>query len=160
MAALAYRYAEPVRDEVLTVAALRDFMNGRWALLFSHADDFASYGFEADRWLVHVERSFSTAGVVPLALTAGAREPDSWVDRIGGAPVIIRFSDAHRTGGSMCTRERSLVSTVLGQTTRFVLILDESLRPRITYAYSPGDRLPSPIDLVSIAHRARERLAK
>lgn len=157
MAALAATFSDSARDDLLTVATLRDWMQGRWALLFSHADDFASDGFEMDRWLVHVGQAFATAGLSPVVIANDGDARNSWVTRVGGAAMIIRWSDAHRAGGSMCTRERSLVSTVLGQTTRFVFVVDESLRPRLTYAYSPGDRLPSPIDLVWMAHRSRNR---
>lgn len=157
MAALAATFSDSARDDLLTVATLRDWMQGRWALLFSHADDFASDGFEMDRWLVHVGQAFATAGLSAIVIAKDGGARSSWVTRVGGAAMIIRWSDAHRAGGSMCTRERSLVSTVLGQTTRFVLVVDESLDPRLTYAYSPGDRLPSPIDLVWMAHRSRNR---
>ncbi len=158
MAAVAATFSDFVRDDLLTVATLRDWMQGRWALVFSHADDFASDGFEMDRWLVHVGQAFATAGLSPVAIARDGSAGSSWIPRVGGADMIIRWSDAHRAGGSMCTRERSLLSTILGQANRFVLTVDESLRPRLTYAYSPGDRLPSPIDLVWMAHRTRERL--
>ena len=32
--------------------SLRSWLAGDWGLLFSHADDFAQYHIEADRWLV------------------------------------------------------------------------------------------------------------
>lgn len=157
MAAVAATVSDCVREGLLTVATLRDWMQGRWALLFSHESDFASAGFEMDRWLVHVTQAFNAAGLAPVAIAKEGGTRSAWVTRVGGADMLVRWSDAHRAGGAMSTRERSLLSTVLGQTTRFVLIVDESLRPRLTYAYSPGDRLPSPIDLAWMAHRARER---
>lgn len=160
MAALALRYPVTPSNEVLSVATLRDWLHGRWALLFSHPDDFASYGFEMDRWLVHVEKAFADASISPLSIAGKDGAETSWVSEAGGGTVSIRWSDAHRAGGAMRHRERSLISTVLAQTGRFVLILDESLRPRLTYSYSPGDSLPSPIDLGWMAHRIRERLGR
>ncbi|MGH8188902.1 MAG: hypothetical protein ACREUC_20260 [Steroidobacteraceae bacterium] len=56
----------------LPIASLRRWLHGQWALVFSHPDDFASYGFESDRWLVHVREAFAATGVRPLALAATA----------------------------------------------------------------------------------------
>lgn len=155
---IARRYSENAKQAQPSVATLRDWLQGRWALLFSHPDDFASYGFEMDRWIVHVSETFAVARVSALALTGRkARIDNTWVNAIGGSEIAIRSSDAHRTNGTMQARERTLISTVISQTARFVLIVDESLRPRRTYAYSPLDRLASPIDLAWMAHRLRER---
>lgn len=161
MAALALAYSECDRTDVLTIASLRAWMKGRWALLFSHADDFACYGFEADRWLAHVEHEFAKAEVSPLSVIKNGRGGvrRTWVDRVGGAALLIRWGDAHRARGAGAS-ERSLISSVLMQATRFVLVVDEALRPRLTYVYSIGERLPSPIELVWMAHRVRERSAE
>lgn len=56
-AALKYDLSAP--DSPLPAAALRRWLSGRWALLFSHANDYAAYGFESDRWLVHVQEAFA-----------------------------------------------------------------------------------------------------
>ncbi len=154
---VARRFPETPVHEQLTVATLRDWLQGRWALLFSHPHDFASYGFEMDRWIVHVQETFAAARVSALALAKGDDLEGTWVEVIGGAQLAIRWSDAHRIGGVMQARERTLVSTVINQQSRFVLIADESLRPRRTYAYSACDRLASPIELAWMAQRLRER---
>jgi alkyl hydroperoxide reductase subunit AhpC len=156
---LARRFSEDsLYSAQLTVATLRDWLQGRWGLLFSHPHDFASYGFEMDRWLVHTQQALAASRVAALAIANGSDAPQSsWINEIGGADIVIRWSDAHRIGGVMQARERSLISTVINQTTRFVLVIDESLRPRRTYAYSPTDRLASPIELAWMTHRLRER---
>ncbi len=55
MALAALKYGvwqvEPHIEQAVGIASLRGWLHGSWGLLFSHADDFASYGFEADRWL-------------------------------------------------------------------------------------------------------------
>jgi len=111
----------------------------QWALLFSHPDDFASYGFEADRWLVHVREAFAATGVRPLALaaTAGSSTAD-WVTQVGG---------------SSCAGLRAAIAD--GR--RFVITLDDSWRPRRTFFYTRRDRLPSPMDLAVAAERLRRQ---
>ena len=51
MALAAHKYSawhvEPHIEHVVGIASLRGWLHGSWGLLFSHADDFASYGFEA-----------------------------------------------------------------------------------------------------------------
>jgi len=82
MSYAALKYQVTAADSPLTAAALRRWLHGRWALLFSHADDFASYGFESDRWLVHVQEAFAAADVRPLALAD--RQEAGWTDVGGG----------------------------------------------------------------------------
>jgi hypothetical protein len=129
-AALKYDVSAP--DSPLPAAAVRRWLHGRWALLFSHADDFAAYGFESDRWLVHVQEAFTAADVSPLALAD--RQEASWVTEVGGRTTTLAF-------------ERSA---------RFVLTLDAGLRPRRTFVYERGDRLPSPMDLAALAREVRD----
>ena len=121
-----------VPEVPLPAAALRRWLQGRWALLFSHADDFATYGFESDRWLVHVQEAFAAADVRPLALAD--RQEASWVTEVGGCTTTL----------------------ALDRSTRFVMTLDTALRPRRTFVYTRGDRLPSPMDLAALAREARD----
>jgi hypothetical protein len=130
-AALKYDVSAP--DSPLPAAALRRWLRGRWALLFSHANDFAAYGFESDRWLVHVQEAFAAADVRPLALAD--RQEAGWVTEVGGCTTTL---DPDRS-------------------TRFVMTLDPSLRPRRTFVYAQGDRLPSPMDLAALARQTRDR---
>jgi hypothetical protein len=130
-AALNYDASAP--DSPLPAAALRRWLHGRWALLFSHADDFAAYGFESDRWLIHVYEAFAAADVRPLALAD--RQEAGWVTEVGGCTTTLRFD----------------------LDSRFVLTLDAALRVRRTFVYAQGDRLPSPMDLAALAREARDK---
>ena len=132
MSNAALKYDASAPDSPLPAAALRRWLRGSWALLFSHANDFAAYGFESDRWLVHVQEAFAAADVRPLALAD--RQEAGWVTEVGGCTTTL----------------------ALDRSTRFVMTLDASLRPRRTFAYTQGDRLPSPIDLVALARRTRD----
>jgi hypothetical protein len=118
--------------------ALRRWLHGEWALLFSHPDDFASYGFEADRWLVHVREAFEATGIRPLALAGRETSLASdWITAAGGCAA------------------GPIDELALDHGRRFVITLDDSLRARRTFYYTLQDRLPSPMDLALAAARLR-----
>lgn len=155
MALAALNYELQQFEPAVGVASLRGWLHGNWGLLFSHPDDFASYGFEADRWLVHVEHALDASAVRPLALTFGAADaPRTWIEELGGATLALRDADVQRVS-SLRERERSLVRAIVAATERFVMLIDESLQLRRTLLYSPGDRLPSPMELATMAARMR-----
>ena len=165
MALAAHKYSawhvEPHIEHVVGIASLRGWLHGSWGLLFSHADDFASYGFEADRWLVHVRDAFESATVRPIALMSCDEEHfdenllQTWIGDLDGGALALRWADVRRLSARLQERERTLFSAIVFATTRFVMIVDESLHLRRTFAYSPGDQLPSPIELATMAARLR-----
>jgi len=138
-----------VLEAPLPAAALRRWLDGRWALLFSHPDDFAAYGFESDRWLVHVEEAFAATRIRPLAL-AGQHET-GWVTAVGGCTTSLALDEIQRYPVARDSREEALRSAAFEPATRFVMTLDAALRLRRTFVYTQQDRLPSPMDLAVIA---------
>jgi len=151
-AALTYDVSAP--DSPLPAAAVRRWLHGRWALLFSQPDDFASYGFESDRWLVHVQEAFTTAAIRPLAL-AGAHEA-GWVTEVGGCTTTLTLDEIQRYPVARHSREEALRGAAFGPDARFVMTLDASLRLRRTFVYAQRDQLPSPMDLAQLARGARD----
>lgn len=128
------------RSWSLPVFLLRKWLRGRWGLLFSHPDDFATYGFEVDRWIQQVKETFQAESIASLAVgRRAAGDRSGWIVASGGCFISQRTFDSIVD----CRPER-----------RFVMVLDDELRLRRTFLYSQADRLPSPIDLATWA-RAR-----
>lgn len=139
----------------LPLSSVRKWLRGSWALLFSHADDFAAYGFEADRWLWMVRHACAAADVRPLALAHSTSHSANWVTEVGGRSTALPVDDTRRYPMLRDACEQVLCDAVAAADSRFVMILDDALRLRRTFAYQPGDRLPSPIDLIAMADRLR-----
>ena len=156
-AALKYEPSVPdaiVPEAALPAVALRGWLHGRWALLFSHPDDFAAYGFESDRWLVHVEEAFAATAIRPLALAG--RHETGWVTAVGGCTTSLAPGQIQRYPVARDSREEALRNAAFEPTTRFVMTLDAALRLRRTFVYAQPDRLPSPMDLAVIAKGLRD----
>jgi len=130
-----------------SIAGLQHLLGGRWAVLFSHPDDFACYGFECDRWLEEVRQAFTAAAVRPLALQAAIQGGCSWVSDVGGALV------GRPAGWLLGGLSRLLHDGP--EKGRFVLMLDDLLWPRRTFRYEPGGTLPSPIEFAAAAGALR-----
>lgn len=130
---------------------LHDWLAGRWALLFSHPDDFASYGFEADRWLVYLRSAFDSLRLRPIAV--GYDDGSGWISQIGGRFIAGYEVDELVPQLRSCTRSKSGERSA----EHFVTILDGSAHARRTTLYRPGSETPSIIELVQTAAHLRER---
>jgi alkyl hydroperoxide reductase subunit AhpC len=130
---------------------LRKWLRDRWALLFSHPDDFANYGFESDRWVDQVKEAFEADSVAALGISTRAPgDHAGWITAVGGSLISHRTFESilDHGGGSECA------STYRNSARRFVMVLDGALQIRRTFLYSGAARVPSPIGLAAWA-RAR-----
>ncbi|HKS56260.1 MAG TPA: hypothetical protein VJS12_13300 [Steroidobacteraceae bacterium] len=143
-----------VAEGPMSATALRRWLHGRWALLFSHPDDFAAYGFESDRWLVHVGEAFAATDILPLALAG--RHETGWVTDVGGCTNALLLDEIQRYPVARDSREEMLRNAAFEPTSRFVMTLDAALRLRRTFVYTKQDLLPSPMDLAVLAKGLRD----
>jgi hypothetical protein len=131
-------YRTPPTSWSLPRFLLRKWLRGRWALVFSHPDDFANYGFEADRWIDQVKEAFAADSIAAVAISTRAPgDHVGWITAVGGCFISQRTFDSIV---SRCSPER-----------RFVMALDAELQLHRTFLYSGGDRVPSPIGLAAWA---------
>jgi hypothetical protein len=127
-----------------STARLQTWLGGRWSLVFSHPEDFASHGFEADRWVSCLSDDLERLDVAVIATGGSFRR--SWVSEVGG-----RFMPSHEASdllpgdGHVNLHEH------------FVTILDSGLRARRTIVYAAGATVPSPIELAQTAAGLRSR---
>jgi hypothetical protein len=148
------------KKHVWDTALLRASLAPRWAILFSHPDDFAQEHLEMDRWVTVVARSFNARGVVPVALARPQSNPEQgWLGQLaaldGNSAAVLTLDDpsaalADFSGGALRTQiDRS--------GPRFAMILDSSLRCRRTLSYRLPAELPSPLELIGWAVALRQR---
>jgi hypothetical protein len=146
-----------------TLPVLRTWLEGDWALLFSHPGDFVRCELEIDRWLSVMQRTFASARIRPLELSAPAEAAlgRSWIRELSGDAGTISLFDT----GEPYSNARDLQAYALREEIsalgrrRFVMIIDDTLRNRRTFAYSALAEVPSPLEFVGWAAAARAKSA-
>lgn len=123
---------------------LHRWLGGRWSLLFSHAEDFASHGFEADRWVSCLCDELERLDLAVVA--SGGSYRRSWVSHVGG-----RFIPSHEVDDLLPGDWH------MNPYEHFVTILDGDMRARRTVVYAAGTSVPSPIELAQTAAGLRAR---
>jgi hypothetical protein len=145
------------------MGSLRAWLADRWAILFSHPEDFAQEQLEMDRWISVLSHSFSAAGIAPLALARAGCDPESgWLGHLGAlgpesAAVLALDPPLSDTLADLSTSALHAAIARVGH--RFAMIIDPNVRCRRALSYRLPAELPSPLDLVgwAIALRKRDR---
>jgi hypothetical protein len=139
---------------------LREWLQGDWAMIFSHPNDFQYQGLETDRWLAIVREEFQLRGVRALSrrLDAALLDP-IWVGELCAdrRPVRIEPADETHIPEIVDLPARALREELLGLGPRFVLIVDEQLRRRGVFKYSTAGANVSPLDLLASIDALRRR---
>ena len=145
--------------------SLRAWLAGRWAILFSHPDDFAQEQLEMDRWLNIVSRSFEERGVAAVAAVRAGHEPgQGWLGRLAGLgheSAAALTLDSPLRGALADLSAGALRAQIARHGPRCALIVDSHLRCRRVLSYRPMDERPSPLELIgwTVALRKRDRVA-
>jgi alkyl hydroperoxide reductase subunit AhpC len=154
------RSAAPFQRSSKASPLLREWLQGDWAMIFSHPIDFQYQGLEIDRWLAIVHEEFQERGVRALS----CRRQAALLDPIWAAELLadqrpISIEPVNETGipEIIDLPARALRDELLGLSTRFVLIVDDKLRRRGVFKYSTGGAKVSPLDLLTSIEAMRRR---
>jgi hypothetical protein len=139
---------------------LREWLQGDWAMIFSHPIDFQYQGLEIDRWLAIVREEFQLRAVRALACRREHRLLDPiWVAEPIADHRPVRIEPVNEAGVPEIVDlpARALRDELLGLSARFVLIVDEELRRRGVFKYSTAGANVSPLDLLASIDAMRRR---
>lgn len=117
---------------------------GRWSLLFSHPADFASHGFEADRWVACLRDELERLDLRVIAVEG--REYPRWISQVDGCFLAPEEAQDFMPAELQVDTQD-----------HFVTIFDGTMRARRTIAYTAGADVPSPIELAQTAAGLRSR---
>jgi alkyl hydroperoxide reductase subunit AhpC len=130
---------------------LHEWLGGACALLFSNPEDFEPQGREKERWLVSLREDFAMRDVCTLAVKRDSGSMQSnWSGRSGfdSLPVQLR-EPSFAAADQVSFAARALRSELLTLQSRFVLLIDGSLKRRAVLKYSAGRCAASVLDLLA-----------
>lgn len=136
---------------------LHEWLGGAWALLFSHPEDFEPRGRGQERRLDCLREEFGMRGVHALAVKrdyGGTQSSWSGKSSLDPRPVQLRepsFAAADRVSFAA----RALRGELLTLQSRFVLLIDGSLKRREVLKYSAGRRAVLALDLLAAVDALR-----
>jgi hypothetical protein len=135
--------------------SLRTWLAGRWAIVFSHPDDFAQEQWEMDRWISVLSRSLSGHDVAAIALARTAH--DSRENVLGQLAALGGEFAAVLTLEPRPSASAPLSADIASSGPRFAMIIDADPRCRRVLSYRLPAELPSPLDLIGWAVALRKR---
>ena len=142
--------------------SLRAWLAGRWAVLFSHPQDFAQEQLEMDRWISILSQGFRAQGVAAVALCPADRDPEaSWLGRLAALNrecAATLCLDLPQPAALADFAAGAVRADIVRGGPRFAMIIDSDACCRRTLRYRRAGELPSPLELIgwAVAQRKRE----
>lgn len=141
--------------------SLREWLDGRWAILFSHPEDFLQEQLEIDRWVSVLEHSVRAHDVRLLALAAPVRDAESgWLGQLvelAGESAAVLSLDRPQASVPTDLPASALRASIGSSGPRFAMILDSNARCRRVLSYRGRAQSLSPFDLIGWAASLRGR---
>jgi hypothetical protein len=145
---------------------LHGWLGGGWALLFSNPEDFQPLERQKRPWLAAMRQEFGARRLHALTVErdAGSRPPNmssrvqalSWVDDLRGNPQAVWLGEPpFAAADAVSFAARALRGELLTARSRFVMLIDGSLKRREMLRYGSGASAVSPAVLLSAVDALR-----
>jgi alkyl hydroperoxide reductase subunit AhpC len=118
-----------------TPTRLREWLGGKWAVLFSNPEDFAPHPTTPEGFITLLADDFAACGVKPLALGRSNGATVNWLDFAGADTSAVVLDLDSNCGQLVDLAERTLALKISRLNSRFVIVLDEKARCRTTITY-------------------------
>ena len=146
---------------------LREWLGGRWAVLFSNPEDFAPHPSTPEGFITLLAEDFAACGAQPITLARSDEPAPSWLDFAGAdsSRVVLNSSATGATPENSGTArivdlaERTLATTIRRLSARFVIVLDANARCRTTISYDArrGERVRTIQDILTVVQVLQRR---
>jgi alkyl hydroperoxide reductase subunit AhpC len=130
---------------------LHEFIGADWALLFSNPEDFQHRGRHQERWLHDLRYELGSRALHALAVKRDSGLPEaSWIDELSARHEFVHLREPpFAAADAISFAARLLRGELLTLQSRFVLIVDASLKRREVLKYSNGRGNLSVLDLLA-----------
>ena len=143
--------------------SLRAWLAGRWAILFSHPEDFAQEQLELDRWISILSQGFRARGVAAVALLRAGDDPEKgwpgWLAALDRGCAATLSLDLSQPAALADFAAGALRGDIARSGPRFAMIIDPAVRCHRALRYRLSGELPSPLDLIGWAVAQRKRVS-
>ena len=137
---------------------LHQWLAGAWALLFSNPQDFEPQARERPDWLHALRPAFSGRAVRALAVKRDGPPQSNWIDELHFDPQLVALREPLFTAADPVSfGARALRGELLTLQSRFVLIVDGSLKRRGMLRYGTGNTAVSVLDLLASVDALRSQ---